>query len=109
MESCKMTPKPEYHQRRVSDDPEHNKSLSEEERLENLEFDSMGQWIILGRIADQNDKYADYLDKKIKAEEENMKFWRDQRGKLTTAGIIGFVVSTGGALLYAFTHWVKTL
>jgi hypothetical protein len=104
-----MTPKPEYHQRRVSDDSEHNKRLTDKDRIENLEFDSMGQWVVLSRIADQNDKYADYLDKKIKAEENNSRFWKKQFEMLVSGGIKGAILALFGGLLYAFIHWVKTL
>ena len=99
---------PEYHQRRVSDDPEHNQSLPDEDRIANLEYDAVGQWMVLGRVVEQNDKYRAYLDKKIEAEEENKKFWKKQRELLVSAGIKGAIVVFVGALLYAFSLWVKT-
>ena len=104
-----MTHKPEYHQRRVSDDPDRNNSLSDKDRIENLEFDSAGQWVILARIVEQNEKYNEYLDKKIKAEENGAEFWRKQLEMIVSGGIKGSVLALFAGLLYAFIHWVKTL
>lgn len=97
----------EYHQSLVSPHPHKNAALTAEQRLMNLEHDTISQGDCLRQLVDQNNKYASYLGERIQREQESHLFWLDIRKRLATAGIIGAIGLIGSALIYAAAQWVK--
>lgn len=97
----------ELNQMNVNRDPEKNKRLNDEDRIENLESDVIHMTDAIDRLVEQNDKYAGYLEERIMAEKENHEFWLDVRKKIVTSGIWGTILIIGSALLYAAKQWVE--
>ena len=98
----------EFNQLNVNRDPEKNERLNTKERLDNLEGDIIHMADAIDRLVEQNDKYADYLDSRIKAEHEKTEFWRDVRKKLVTSGIWGTILIIFGAVVYAIKQYIQT-
>jgi hypothetical protein len=98
----------EFNQMNVNSDPEKNKRLTDNQRIENLEGDVIHMGEAMDRLVEQNDKYARYLDERMTAEKENREFWSDVRKKLVTSGIWGTIVLIATAVLYAAKQWVET-
>ena len=98
----------ELNQMSVSRDPEKNKHLSNQDRIENLESDIVHITDAIERLVKQNDKYADYLESRIRAEHARTDFWLDVRKKLVTSGIWGTFTLVVGALFYAASQYIKT-
>jgi len=103
-----MTPKQQLRQMSVSKDPSINESLSNKERLHNLESDLLNQMDVINRLVVQNDKYVEYLDSEIKAKKDSRRFWVDVKKKLAVSGIWGTVVIVFTALVYAAKQWITT-
>ena len=98
----------ELNQMNVKRIPQDNEALSTEGRLTNLEADSVHQYDVIEQLVEQNNKYAQYLEQKIKSETQNAEFWIDVRKRIVTAGILGATAIIGSALLYAASQWIKT-
>lgn len=97
----------EFSQLNVSKDPEMNRRLSDQRRIDNLEVDMIRVADSMDILIDQNNKYAGYLEERILAEKENHEFWLDVRKKLVTSGIWATIAIIGTAVLYAAKQWVE--
>jgi len=76
-------------------------------RLQDLEHDIVLNTDILYEVLAQNNKYADYLEQRIRHERESREFWSELRKRLATAGIIGAFGLLGAALVYAAKEYMK--
>lgn len=94
---------------RVSEDHEANGKKDRDTRLRDLEHDIVLNTDILQEVRAQNNKYAAFLEEKMKHEEASHEFWAEIRKRLATAGIIGVFGLLGAALIYAAKAFVKNL
>jgi len=75
--------------------------MTVEERLERLEN-------IMHEQVEQNDKYSDYLDGKIRNEEEFRQFKLEVWKKVVSTGVLGLMAVSCSILWYAAQEWVKS-
>ena len=92
---------------KVSQDMGANSQFTMDKRVENVEFDTVTNGLMIRRLVQNDQRFNDYLDLKIEREKLARDFWMDIKKKLITGGIFAFFTALFSALGYAAWHWVK--
>lgn len=101
---------PKYRRHRVPPDLNLRRTMSEQQRIENIEHDINLNTHLLYEVLSQYEKYVKYDDYiKAKTEEERAKrqFWENIREKLVSAGIISTVGILFTVIWFAIRQYIE--
>jgi len=63
--------------------------------------------LTLDYLKERNIKVDNFIESEMQVRKDRAEFWKSQKDKLATAGILGALSGIGTVIWYAIVHWVQ--